>query len=231
MTDLVERLRTQEVDLFRLQDEAADEIESLRARVAELEEAAKKIVLERSNHNANLREQLDASQARVAELEEWNRQMVEKAASGGVLDGYRELGQKLAAMTQERDFYLGAASRAHSEAAISQHREQKLREALEFYASHKVDEGFCAREALALPTDTSALDAYVEEKLAEEKQLRRGIEAFYAGAVIDAKRYRWLRDSESLTQPSVDLASDLHYAATTESIDAAIDAAMKKEKL
>jgi hypothetical protein len=37
MTDIVERLRTQEVDLFRLQDEAADTIESLRAQVRALD--------------------------------------------------------------------------------------------------------------------------------------------------------------------------------------------------
>lgn len=37
-----------------------------------------------------------ALRERVTELEAWNRQMVEKAASGGVLDGYRELGQRAA---------------------------------------------------------------------------------------------------------------------------------------
>ena len=34
--------------------------------------------------------------ARLKEVEEWNRQMVIKAASGGALEGYRELGAKLA---------------------------------------------------------------------------------------------------------------------------------------
>lgn len=34
--------------------------------------------------------------AEIERLREWNRQMVEKAASGGTLDGYRELGAKLA---------------------------------------------------------------------------------------------------------------------------------------
>ena len=128
MNDIVERLRTQEVDLFRLQDEAADTIETLREEL----------------------------------------QAIHKEASSNQKWAFLEWKQRA--------------------------------------------------------KDT-------EEQLAEEQQLRRSIEAFYAGAVIDAKRYRWLRDSESLTQPSVDLASDLHYAATTESIDAAIDAAMKKEKL
>ena len=32
----------------------------------------------------------------VAELQKWNADMVAKAASGGVLDGYRELGQRAA---------------------------------------------------------------------------------------------------------------------------------------
>jgi hypothetical protein len=42
MTDIVERLRTQEVDLFRLQDEAADTIESLRALCKQMGEALEK---------------------------------------------------------------------------------------------------------------------------------------------------------------------------------------------
>lgn len=37
-----------------------------------------------------------AADAEIERLREWNRQMVETAAGGGVLDGYRELGAKLA---------------------------------------------------------------------------------------------------------------------------------------
>jgi hypothetical protein len=38
----------------------------------------------------------EAQAARIAELEQWNQQMVEKAAGGGTLDGYRALGQRVA---------------------------------------------------------------------------------------------------------------------------------------
>ncbi len=41
--------------------------------------------------------------AEIDRLREWQRQMVEKAASGGRLDGYRELAGKLAAKDAEND--------------------------------------------------------------------------------------------------------------------------------
>lgn len=37
----------------------------------------------------------------VPKLREWNRKMVEKAASGGVLDGYREMGQRINNLEQQ----------------------------------------------------------------------------------------------------------------------------------
>ena len=38
---------------------------------------------------------LQEMRQRIAELEKWNTEMVEKAASGGVLEGYREMGAKI----------------------------------------------------------------------------------------------------------------------------------------
>lgn len=46
--------------------------------------------------NERLRTELDKAR-------EWNRQMVEKAAEGGALDGYREMGARIAALEAERD--------------------------------------------------------------------------------------------------------------------------------
>lgn len=45
----------------------------------------------------------DALKAEIDRLRDWQRQMVEKAASGGRLDGYRELAGKLAAKDAEND--------------------------------------------------------------------------------------------------------------------------------
>lgn len=59
---------------------------------------------------STLQERLDAALAallakdeEIARLREWQRQMVEKAASGGVLEGYRELGAKAAAAESRAD--------------------------------------------------------------------------------------------------------------------------------
>ena len=41
-------------------------------------------------------ERIKDLEARAEKAEAWNREMVAKAASGGVLDGYREMGEKLA---------------------------------------------------------------------------------------------------------------------------------------
>jgi len=40
---------------------------------------------------------------RIAELEKWNAEMVEKAASGGTLEGYREMGQRIAELEKSKD--------------------------------------------------------------------------------------------------------------------------------
>ena len=60
----------------------------------------------------------DLAQRAADEIERlrwWNADMVAKAASGGTLDGYREMGARLAALEAERD---------------------RLREALEWYEAH-----------------------------------------------------------------------------------------------
>jgi hypothetical protein len=122
MNDIVERLRTQEVDLFRLQDEAADTIETLREEL----------------------------------------QAIHKEASSNQKWAFLEWKQRA--------------------------------------------------------KDT-------EEQLAEEQQLRRSIEAFYAGAVIDAKRYRWLRQDDETY-----LVAEVFDQNVLEDLDASIDAAMKGEE-
>lgn len=53
---------------------------------------------------------------RIVELERWNQQMVEKAADGGTLDGYRGLGQR------------AAKADARAEAAERDAIERRLRE-------------------------------------------------------------------------------------------------------
>lgn len=47
----------------------------------------------------------------LEQAQQWNREMVEKAASGGVLDGYRELGARAAAAENERDALRSEVSR------------------------------------------------------------------------------------------------------------------------
>ena len=54
----------------------------------------------------NLRQEQDelaALRARVKELEQWNKEMVELSASGGRLDGYREMGRQLAEKDEQID--------------------------------------------------------------------------------------------------------------------------------
>lgn len=60
---------------------------------------------------------LAAAKERIRELEDWSRQMVEKAASGGALDGYRELGAKLAKAEERAEEYRKDAERLDSVAS------------------------------------------------------------------------------------------------------------------
>jgi hypothetical protein len=74
-------------------------------------------VLAQESLDVEAADAIESLERRLREAEEWNRKMVEKAASGGVLDGYRELGAKCAALEEraeraedERD-----ALKAHAE--------------------------------------------------------------------------------------------------------------------
>lgn len=58
---------------------------------------------DRNNPNRAARCVRDDAADEIERLREWQRQMVEKAASGGVLDGYRELAGKLAERDAEID--------------------------------------------------------------------------------------------------------------------------------
>jgi predicted nuclease with TOPRIM domain len=67
------------------------------------------------------------------------------------------------------------------------------------------------------------------DQLAEEKQLHRGIEAFYAGAVIDAKRWRYWRSLYDIHSEQNDAAAQrIERAMTPEELDAAVDKEMLK---
>jgi hypothetical protein len=82
----------------------------------------------------------------------------------------------------------------------------------------------------------------LHEGAEREKELRRGIEAFYAGAAVDAKRYRWLKANwfrVATTTPDVmsekveritllDWRQPPYGADNT--LDNAIDAAMKGQE-
>lgn len=48
------------------------------------------------------RQACDEAADEIDRLRKWNADMVAKSASGGVLDGYREMGAKLAAVEAER---------------------------------------------------------------------------------------------------------------------------------
>jgi pyridoxal/pyridoxine/pyridoxamine kinase len=62
----------------------------------------------------NVQRELAASQRDVKRLRQWQREMVEKAASGGVLDGYRELAEKCAAHEETIDALRKNAERLRS---------------------------------------------------------------------------------------------------------------------
>jgi hypothetical protein len=61
----------------------------------------------------------------------------------------------------------------------------------------------------------------LKEQIAEEKQLRRDIEEFYAGAAIDAKRYR--RFVAYMIGPRTDLDDAFVASTTKEEYDVIID--------
>ena len=45
------------------------------------------------------------SEKRIKELEQWNAEMVEKAAGGGTLDGYREMAARIAFLEEELAYW------------------------------------------------------------------------------------------------------------------------------
>ena len=81
-----------------------------------------------------------------------------------------------------------------------------------------------------IPTEVgSGADEIIRlrEELAASESLRAGQQKFYVSAVVDAKRYRWLREY----LPSDDERWDdaLVAARTPEQLDAVIDDAIAKE--
>jgi len=136
--------------------------------------------------------EIETLRQRVAELEgecEYDQRnaAMSQRESAMLLD-------KLAAIEKERDATAKQFDAAWQEAAASQHYAQQLLEGLKCIREMEFL-GFIRAsidDLISLPHDTSALDALTKE-LAEEKQLRRDIEKFYAGSAVDAKRYRWLR--------------------------------------
>ncbi len=177
MSDIVERLRDYESPIMgasELCGEAADTIETLRQRVADLEALT---IVQENLPVPRLRAQLAASEQRGKEL----------------IDAYilldsadRAVVVKLAACEKERDWFKECRDGLYKSLCSSQHREQQLRAALESakWNAHKQAQTGDERhsgtvievcdKALSLPHDTSALD-----------ELRR-----------DAERYRYLRKAD-----------------------------------
>lgn len=78
----------------------------------------------------------------------------------------------------------------------------------------------------------------LREELAASERTREGLVKFYAGAVADANRYRWLRiqDRDDLSFAVLESAHwrgagdcDPDFFDNSEELDAAIDAAMKEK--
>ena len=86
-----------------------------------------------ANGAGKLERDLAAAQAKIAEQQLWMQAMVEKAASGGVLDGYRELGAKCAELERERDSAVNIAQRAEHRANQAEADRDALRADAERY--------------------------------------------------------------------------------------------------
>jgi predicted RNase H-like nuclease (RuvC/YqgF family) len=84
--ELIERLREWSPDYATITRATA--LQEMQQHIAELENDNQEL--------ANAIEETDKlNSERIAELEKWNTEMVEKAASNGVLEGYREMGAKI----------------------------------------------------------------------------------------------------------------------------------------
>ena len=83
-------------DALKIMDEISADtlwgIENLVITEKEWQSLRTAVEAERSSYQAKIDNQAEE----LAQAREWNRQMVEKAASGGTLEGYREMGRKLA---------------------------------------------------------------------------------------------------------------------------------------
>ena len=124
-------------------------------------------------------------------LREWNRQMVEKAASGGTLDGYRELAEKVAAAENERDKARAEVERL--KAAIDMQPSPPTREDMEW--AGKVHLAEAEKENDALRAEVEALRAeneavrsaniegkmWVDNAVEDIKQLTAALEPFISG--------------------------------------------------
>lgn len=139
--DIVERLRTEETDLFRLQETAADEIEALRRELAEWKNACE--------------QKTEIMQSHSDERQELQRQVLALTQERDKLQKYS------AELFAEHD-------EVKTELVESQAREQQLREALKFYMKppisqlndHLVAASRLGVAALALPQDDTALRQY-----------------------------------------------------------------------
>jgi len=136
----------------------------------------------------HLKVEVESLRQRVAELE---KDIDDCPDCKSLSNGYNHALNKLAACEKERDILQSVVTSDHQDFIECQAHMQQLRDLVT--TAHESKESFIARvKSILNECNTSALDAYVESKLAGEKQLRRDLEAFYAGAAVDAKRYRWL---------------------------------------
>lgn len=133
---------------------------------------------------AKLQAELAAMTQERDELREWNKAMVVKAASGGVLDGYREMGKQLAAMTKKADGFFDALQLAAKINAEGQAREKQLREALEICQAGMPGDKWDSLYidgVLAFPQDDTALNTLLAAGQAREQQLREALKALQQG--------------------------------------------------
>ena len=151
MSDIVERLRKCKTGWGKIKDEAADEIESLRARLAFKE------VADHPNDLLDVNAICDERDALRAKVEELSKELkyeglktaVWQRDAEGKLEDRTAAYHELAAMTKERDNYKAiiAEQWAQPELKAALAENARLREALEKLAS--VEGNGVARLALA----------------------------------------------------------------------------------
>jgi hypothetical protein len=154
----------------------------------------------------------------VLRQRKWAREMVEMAASGGRLDGYRELADELAAKD-------GEIERLTDENKVLRHTHR-------WDVSPQVDDSLLVCRGLHEKDEKCDLEHYVpagrlHDAIRERDELRRQL----AEAGQDARRYRWLRDDGSGFEITVrEEDEDGHETWVSgyppNELDIAIDAAM-----